>query len=37
MIEYNDGVDDQTVVIDFGNNANYAQGLIYKKMLELRK
>jgi hypothetical protein len=25
VIEYNDGVDDQTVVIDFRNNANYAQ------------
>jgi hypothetical protein len=37
IIEYNDGVDDQKVIIDFGNNANYAQGLIYKKMVESRK
>jgi hypothetical protein len=37
IIEYDDGVDIQRVVIDFQNNANYAQGLIYKKMLESRK
>ena len=32
-----DGVDNQVMVIDFDNNVNYAQGLIYKKMLECRK
>ena len=37
IIEYDDGVDIQKIVIDFDNNANYAQGLIYKKMLESRK
>ena len=37
IIEYDDGVDIQKIVIDFENNANYAQGLIYKKMLESRK
>ena len=37
IIEYNDGVDDQKVIIDFQKNANYAQSMIYKKMLELRK
>ncbi len=36
IIEYDDGVDIQKIVIDFENNANYAQGLIYKKMLESR-
>ena len=29
--------DNQVIVIDFDNNVNYAQGLIYKKMLEFRK
>ena len=37
IIEYHDGVDNQVIVIDFENNVNYAQGLIYKKMLEFRK
>jgi len=36
MIEYDDGADIQKIVLDFDNNANYAQGLIYKKMLEAR-
>ena len=31
IIEYDDGVDIQKIVIDFKNNANYAQSLIYKK------
>ena len=37
IIEYHEGVDNQVIVIDFDNNVNYAQGLIYKKMLECRK
>jgi hypothetical protein len=37
IIEYDDGVDIQTIVVDFYNNVNYAQALIYKKMLESRK
>ena len=37
IIEYHDGTDNQVIVIDFDNNVNYAQGLIYKKMLECRK
>ena len=36
LIEYDDGVDIQKIILDFDNNANYAQGLIYKKMLEYR-
>lgn len=37
LVEYFDGQDDQKVVIDFHHNANYVQGLIYKKMLECRR
>jgi hypothetical protein len=37
IIEYDDEVDTQKVVIDFGKGLNYAQNLIYKKMLEARK
>ena len=37
MIEYFDGVDNQKIILDFANNLNYAQNLIYKKMLESRK
>lgn len=36
IIAYEDGTDVQKIVLDFDNNANYAQGLIYKKMLEVR-
>jgi hypothetical protein len=36
LIEYDNGVDIQKIILDFDNNANYAQGLIYKKMLEGR-
>lgn len=36
IIKYDDGNDIQRIVLDFENNANYAQGLIYKKMLESR-
>jgi len=37
IIEYDDGIDMQTIVIDFYKNVNYAQALIYKKILESRK
>lgn len=37
LIVYDDGVNIQKIVIDFENNANYAQNLIYKKMLDCRK
>jgi hypothetical protein len=37
IIEYDDGTDVQRIVIDFYKNVNYAQALIYKKMLESRK
>lgn len=37
IITYYDGIDDQTIVIDFENNLEYAQNLIYTKMLEFRK
>ena len=38
IIEYDDGLDinTQKILFDFDNNANYAQGLLYKKMLEYR-
>jgi hypothetical protein len=36
IIEYDDGVDTQKIVLDFEKSANYAQGLIYTKMLESR-
>ena len=32
LIEYDDGVDTQKIILDFDSNANYAQGLIYRKM-----
>jgi hypothetical protein len=37
IIEYDDEVDTQKIVLDFEKSANYAQGLIYKKMLDCRK
>ena len=37
IVEYDDGLDVQKIVIDFERNVNYAQALIYKKMLEYRK
>jgi hypothetical protein len=36
IIQYDDGHDIQTIVIDFHKNVDYAQALIYKKMLEYR-
>ena len=36
IIEYDDEVDTQKIVLDFEKSANYAQGLIYSKMLESR-
>lgn len=37
IVEYNDGEDDQTIVIDFEKAINFEQAFIYKKMLECRK
>jgi hypothetical protein len=38
IVEYeDDNTVIQKIVIDFGNNVNYAQALIYKRMLEARK
>jgi hypothetical protein len=36
IIEYDDGVDTQKIVLDFEKGANYAQSIIYKKMLDCR-
>jgi hypothetical protein len=36
IVQYDDGIDIQNIVIDFEKNVNYAQALIYKKMLEHR-
>ena len=36
VIQYKDELDDQTIVIDFDNNIDEAQSLIYRKMLEAR-
>ena len=37
IIEYYDGVDTQKIVLDFEKGANYAQSIIYRKMLDCRK
>ena len=37
VIHYKDEVDKQKVILDFDHNVQYAQGLIYRKMLEARK
>lgn len=37
IVEYDNGMDVQKIVLDFHKNLNYAQALIYKKMLECRK
>jgi hypothetical protein len=37
LIVYDDGINTQKIVIDFENDANDAQDLIYKKMLDCRK
>jgi hypothetical protein len=37
IVEYDDRNDIQKIVLDFHKNVNYAQALIYKKMLERRK
>ena len=36
VIEYNDGIQDQTVILDFHKEANKAQKIIYNKMTEAR-
>jgi len=37
VIHYKDELDQQKVILDFEDNVNYAQRLIYSKMLEARK
>jgi hypothetical protein len=37
ILEYDDGLDTQKIVLDFEKGANYAQSIIYKKMLDCRK
>jgi hypothetical protein len=34
VIEYNDGIQDQTVILDFHKEANKAQRIIYSKMID---
>ena len=36
VVQYNDGLDEQTIVIDFGKQIDEIQPLIYQKMLEAR-
>ena len=37
VIEYNDGIQDQSVILDFHKEANKAQKIIYPKMIEARE
>jgi hypothetical protein len=37
IIEYDDGVDTQKIVLDFEKGTNFAQSIVYKKMLDSRK
>ena len=37
VIEYNDGIQDQSVILDFHKDANKAQKIIYPKMIEARE
>jgi hypothetical protein len=37
VIHYKDEFDEQKIILDFEDNVQYAQGFIYKKMLEARK
>jgi hypothetical protein len=37
VIQYNDGIDGQTVVLDFGKKIDQVQPLIYQKMLYTRQ
>jgi hypothetical protein len=36
VVQYNDGIDDQTVVLDFGKKIEEIQPLIYQKVIEAR-
>ncbi len=36
VIEYNDGIQDQTVILDFHKEANKAQRIIYSKMIDAK-
>jgi hypothetical protein len=37
VIEYNDGIQDLNVILDFHKEANKAQKIIYHNMIEARK
>lgn len=37
VIQYRDEMDEQTIVLDFGNDIDKLQPFIYRKMLEFRK
>jgi hypothetical protein len=37
VIQYSDGTDDQTIVLDFGKKLDELQPLIYQKMLDSRR
>ena len=37
VIHYKDELDQQKIILDFEDYVEYAQGLIYRKMLEARK
>ena len=37
IIKYDDGLDSQKIVLDFEKGYDYAQSIIYKKMLDYRK
>jgi hypothetical protein len=37
VIQYNDGVDEQTIMLDFGKEIDKIQPLIYQKMLVAKK
>jgi len=37
VIEYNDGIQDQTVILDFHKEANKAQRIIYSKMIDAKE
>jgi hypothetical protein len=37
IIQYNDGIQDQNVILDFHKQADKAQKIIYHNMIEARK
>ena len=36
VIEYNDGMDEQTIILDFGKKLEEIQPLVYQKVLNAR-